>query len=237
MWGTCKIVNFSWLLFAISHMIGRNLFTHKKYPLKWSLNTIYFVNCLIVGLCILCVKMKTFLCEVKIVNAIHALDVHRSHSGRGKSGYDRGYKMKVFPFSLTPHSTVEKNTVRTIEALCWNVLFCRKHAPGNREGKQLRFEIYVAEKGTSLFRTKRKRSRKNLTTERRLAVMLLCKLGEKGLRKFTGKMCVHCVSHKTPHGGHLYFGPPTPLEFHPPPPQRFPWISNLVGYPLVVHIS
>ena len=62
--------------------------------------------------------MKTFLCEVKIVNAIHALDVHRSHSGRGKSGYDRGYKMKVFPFSLTPHSTVEKNTVRTIEAWC-----------------------------------------------------------------------------------------------------------------------
>ena len=62
--------------------------------------------------------MKTFLCEVKIVNAIHALDVHRSHSGRGKSGYDRGYKMKVFPFSLTLHSTVEKNTVRKIEAWC-----------------------------------------------------------------------------------------------------------------------
>ena len=76
-------------------------------------------------------------------------------------------------------------------------------------------------KGRPFSAQKGKRSRKHLTTERRLAVMLLCKIGEKGLRKFTGKMCVHCVSDKTPHGGHLYFGLPTPLEFHPPPPS--PW--------------
>ena len=52
MWGTCKIVNFSWLLFS-THVIGQNLL---------SVNAVYCVNGLHVGLCILCVKMRTFLC-------------------------------------------------------------------------------------------------------------------------------------------------------------------------------
>ena len=33
MWGTCKIVNFSWLLFS-TLVIGQNLLTQKKHPFK-----------------------------------------------------------------------------------------------------------------------------------------------------------------------------------------------------------
>ena len=33
MWGTCKIVNFFWLLFS-TLVIGQNLLTHKKHPSK-----------------------------------------------------------------------------------------------------------------------------------------------------------------------------------------------------------
>jgi len=61
MWGTCKIVNFSWRLFS-ALVIGQNLLTQKNTPSKWSVNVFYFVNSLHIGLCILCVKMRTFLC-------------------------------------------------------------------------------------------------------------------------------------------------------------------------------
>ena len=61
MWETCKIVNFSWLLFS-TLVIGQNLITQKNTLSKWSVNAFYSVNCLHVGLCILCVKMRTFLC-------------------------------------------------------------------------------------------------------------------------------------------------------------------------------
>ena len=40
MCGTCKIVNFSWLLFA-ALMIGQNLLTKKNTLSKWSLNIFY----------------------------------------------------------------------------------------------------------------------------------------------------------------------------------------------------
>ena len=55
MCGTCKIVNFSWLLFA-ALMIEQNLLTQKYTLSKWSLNIFYRVNGLSVGLCILCGK-------------------------------------------------------------------------------------------------------------------------------------------------------------------------------------
>ena len=58
MWGTCKIVNFSWLSFFV---IGQNLLTQKNTLSKWSVNTFYWVNGLYVGLCILCANMRTFL--------------------------------------------------------------------------------------------------------------------------------------------------------------------------------
>ena len=61
MWGTCKIVNFSWLLFS-TLVIGKNLLTQKNTLSKWSVNTFYCVNGLHVGLGILCLKMRTFLC-------------------------------------------------------------------------------------------------------------------------------------------------------------------------------
>ena len=61
MWGTCKIVNFSWLLFATLNDWSKS-FNIKNTLSKWSLNTFYRVNGLSVGLCILCVKMRTFLC-------------------------------------------------------------------------------------------------------------------------------------------------------------------------------
>ena len=61
MWGTCKIVNFSWLLFS-TLVIGQNLLTQKNTLSKWSVNTFYCVNGLHVGLGILCLKMRTFLC-------------------------------------------------------------------------------------------------------------------------------------------------------------------------------
>ena len=61
MWGTCKIVNFSWLLFS-TLVIGQNLSTRKNTLSKWSVNAFYCVNCLHVGLCTLCVKKRTFLC-------------------------------------------------------------------------------------------------------------------------------------------------------------------------------
>ena len=61
MWGTCKMVNFSWLLFS-TLVIGQYLLTQKNTLLKWSVNAFYCVNGLRVGLCILCVNMRTFLC-------------------------------------------------------------------------------------------------------------------------------------------------------------------------------
>ena len=61
MWGTCKIVNFSRLLFS-TLVIGQNLLTQKNTLSKWSVNAFYSVNGLHVGFCILCVKMRTFLC-------------------------------------------------------------------------------------------------------------------------------------------------------------------------------
>ena len=61
MWRKCKIVNFSWLLFS-TLVIGQNLLTQKYTLSKWSVNAFYCVNGLKVGLCILCVKMRAFLC-------------------------------------------------------------------------------------------------------------------------------------------------------------------------------
>ena len=62
MWGTCKIGNFSWLLFT-TLVIGQNLLTQKNTLSKWSVNAFYCVNGLHVAkLCILCVKMRTYLC-------------------------------------------------------------------------------------------------------------------------------------------------------------------------------
>ena len=67
MQGTCKIVNFPWLLLA-ALMIGRNLLTQRKNTLKkWSLKTFYFVNCLFEVFCTLCVKNKIFLCEESVL--------------------------------------------------------------------------------------------------------------------------------------------------------------------------
>ena len=60
MWGTCKIVNFSWMLFS-TLVIEQNLLTQLNTFSKWSVNAFYCVNSLHVGLCILCVKMRTFL--------------------------------------------------------------------------------------------------------------------------------------------------------------------------------
>ena len=57
MWGTCKIVNFSWLLFT-TLVIGQNLLTQKNTLSKWSVNALYCVNGLHIGLCILCVKSE-----------------------------------------------------------------------------------------------------------------------------------------------------------------------------------
>ena len=51
MWETCKIVNFSWLLFS-TLVIGQNLLTQKNTLSKWSVNTFYCVKGLHVGLCI-----------------------------------------------------------------------------------------------------------------------------------------------------------------------------------------
>ena len=61
MCGTCKIVNFSWVLFS-TPVIGQNILRQKNTLLKWSVNAFYCVNGLQVGLCMLCVKMRTFLC-------------------------------------------------------------------------------------------------------------------------------------------------------------------------------
>ena len=68
MWGTCKLVNFSWLLFS-TLVIGQNLLTQKNTRTKWSVNAFYCVNGLHVGLYILCVKMRTFLCGESTVAA------------------------------------------------------------------------------------------------------------------------------------------------------------------------
>ena len=43
MCGTCKIVNFSWLLFS-TLVIGQNLLTQKNTLLKWSVNAFCCVN-------------------------------------------------------------------------------------------------------------------------------------------------------------------------------------------------
>ena len=69
MWGTCKIVNFSWLLFS-TLVIGQNLLTLKNTHSKCSVNAFYCVNGLHVGLCILCVKMRTLLCGESITKEI-----------------------------------------------------------------------------------------------------------------------------------------------------------------------
>ena len=68
MWGTCKIVNFSWLLFS-TLVIGQNLLTQKNTLSKWNINAFYCVNGLHVGLCILRAKMRTFLCGESTVAA------------------------------------------------------------------------------------------------------------------------------------------------------------------------
>ena len=60
MWGTCKIVNVSWLLFS-TLVISQYLLTQKNTLSKWSVNAFYCVNGLHVGLYILCVKMRTYL--------------------------------------------------------------------------------------------------------------------------------------------------------------------------------
>ena len=43
MWGTCKTVNFSWLLFS-TLVIGQNLLTQKNTLSKRSVNAFYCVN-------------------------------------------------------------------------------------------------------------------------------------------------------------------------------------------------
>ena len=70
MWGTYKIVNFSWLLFS-TLVIGQNLLKQKKKNTlsKLSVNAFHCLNGLHVGLCILRVKMRTFLCGESIVAA------------------------------------------------------------------------------------------------------------------------------------------------------------------------
>ena len=68
MWKTCKTVNLSLLLFA-TPMIGQNLLTQEDTLSKWSFNTFYCVNGLSVGLCILCVKMRIFLCGENTLSA------------------------------------------------------------------------------------------------------------------------------------------------------------------------
>ena len=69
MWGRCKIVNFSWLLFS-TLVICQHLLTQKNTLSKWSVNALYCVNGLHVGLCVLCVKMRTFLCGESTVAAL-----------------------------------------------------------------------------------------------------------------------------------------------------------------------
>ena len=68
MWGTCKIVNFSWLLF-LTLVIGQNNLTQKTTLSKWSVDAFHCVNSLHVVLRILCVKMRTFLCKESTVAA------------------------------------------------------------------------------------------------------------------------------------------------------------------------
>ena len=65
-WEKCEIVNFSWLLFS-TLMISRNLLIQKYHISKWSSNTFYFINCLSIVLWILCVKMKSFVCEERVL--------------------------------------------------------------------------------------------------------------------------------------------------------------------------
>ena len=64
----CETVNFSWWLFS-TLMISRNLLIQKYHisNAKWSSNTFYFINCLSVVLWILCVKMKSFVCEERVL--------------------------------------------------------------------------------------------------------------------------------------------------------------------------
>ena len=68
MWGTCKIVNFSWLLFS-TLAIGQNLLTQKDTLSTWSVHAFYCVNGLHVGLYVLSVKMRTLLCGESTVAA------------------------------------------------------------------------------------------------------------------------------------------------------------------------
>ena len=68
MWEKYKIVNFSWLLFS-TLVIDQNRLTQKNTFSKWSVNAFYCLNALHVGLCILCVKLRTFLCGESAVAA------------------------------------------------------------------------------------------------------------------------------------------------------------------------
>ena len=49
---------------------------------------VYFVNCLFVGLCILCVKMKTFLCEESVLrhNKRNGFQSYPDHYLKNKRG-------------------------------------------------------------------------------------------------------------------------------------------------------
>ena len=60
------VYTFFWLLFS-TLMISLNLLI-QKYPIsKLSLNTFYLINCFSVVLWIFCVKMKSFLCEERVL--------------------------------------------------------------------------------------------------------------------------------------------------------------------------
>ena len=69
-------------------MSGHNPFTEKKTPLKMEFHYIYFVNCLFVGLCILCVKMKTFLSEESVLrhNKRNGFQSYPDHYLKNKRG-------------------------------------------------------------------------------------------------------------------------------------------------------
>ena len=68
MWGTCKIVNFSWLLFS-TLVIGQNLFTQKNTLSKWSVNAFY---CFVVYLQVSFRKLKVCFLDFRAENKSHA---------------------------------------------------------------------------------------------------------------------------------------------------------------------
>ena len=65
MWGMCKIVNFLGCCFQLLWLV-EILSTQKKTCIKNGV-VFYFVGCLFVGLHILCVKMKTSICEESVL--------------------------------------------------------------------------------------------------------------------------------------------------------------------------